>query len=94
MTRTYKLKISASAERDLATLYEFGFVQWGEERADLCYDALIDHFQHLCDNPFLYATVDEIRPGYRRSICGVHSIYYKATETAVEVMAVIVRQNF
>jgi toxin ParE1/3/4 len=94
MPRTYKLKISASSDRDLATLYEYGFVQWGEERADLYYDALIDHFQHLCDNPFLYAAVDDIRPGYRRSVCGVHGIYYKVTDTAVEVMAVIGRQNF
>ncbi len=94
MPRAYTLKISASADRDLATLYEFGFAQWGEERADLYYDALIDHFRKLCANPFLYPTVDDIRPGYRRSLCGVHSVNYKVTDTAVEVMAVIGRQNF
>jgi len=94
MPRTYELKISAAADRDLATLYEYGFVHWGEDRADLYYDALIDHFQRLCDNPFLYPAADDIRPGYRRSICGVHSIYYRVTDTAVEVMAVIGRQDF
>ncbi|POF31675.1 type II toxin-antitoxin system RelE/ParE family toxin [Roseibium marinum] len=94
MPPKYKLKTSLSAERDLATIYEYGFVQWGEERADLYYDALIDHLQQLRDTPFLYAAVDDIRPGYRRSNCGVHSIYFKVTDTAVEVMAVIGRQEF
>jgi toxin ParE1/3/4 len=94
MPRTYKLKLSEVADRDLSALYEYGFVQWGEERADLYYDALTDHFRQLCDNPFLYAAADEIRPGYRRSICGVHSIYYRVADDTVEVMAVIGRQDF
>lgn len=31
-------------------IYEYGFKQWGEERADTYYDALIDHLHQLCDN--------------------------------------------
>lgn len=94
MPRKYRLRISASADRDLTTIYEYGFMLWGEERADIYFDALIEHFRQLCDNPFLYAAVDDIRPGYRRSVCGVHSIYYKLTDMDVEVMAVIGQQNF
>ena len=94
MPPRHKLKIGVTADHDLTTLYEYGFVQWGEERADLDYDALINHFDLLCDNPFLYAAIDHIRPGYRLSICGVHSIYYKVSNMAVEMIAVTGRQDF
>ncbi|WP_298959425.1 type II toxin-antitoxin system RelE/ParE family toxin [uncultured Roseibium sp.] len=94
MPRKYRLKLSASADRDLTAIYDYGFIQWGEERADLYYDALIDHLDQLCDNPFLYAAVDDIRPGYRRSIFRAHTVYYKVNDTAVEIMAVIGRQDF
>ncbi|WP_395173531.1 type II toxin-antitoxin system RelE/ParE family toxin [Roseibium alexandrii] len=94
MPQRYRLKISASADRDLTAIYEYGFTRWGEERADIYYDELTQHLRQLCDNPFLYAAVDDIRPGYRRSVCGVHSVYYRVTVDAVEVMAVIGRQAF
>ena len=89
----YNLKLSSDADQDLSLIYEYGFKTWGEDRADNYYDALIEHFDHLCENPFLYAAIDEIRIGYRRSVCGSHSIYYRIADYTVEVMAVISRQN-
>ena len=94
MPQSYRLKVSASADSDLNAIYEYGFIQWGEERADSYYNDLIMHFEQICENPFLYAAVDHIRPGYRRSICGVHSVYYRVTNDSVEIMALIGQQNF
>lgn len=94
MPQRYRLALRKSAARDLAAIYEFGYRQWGEERADLYYDMLLKHFDQLCGNPYLYPSADHIRPGYRRSLCGVHSIFYRVSETAVEVMAIIGRQEF
>ena len=93
MPEQYSLRISNIADADLASIYEYGFRQWGEWQADQYYDALISHLDQLCANPFLYAAVDHIRPGYRRSVCGSHSIYYRLNERTVEVMAVIGRQD-
>jgi toxin ParE1/3/4 len=90
---TYNLKISAGADSDLDLIYEYGFRQWGEEKADIYYDGLINHFSQLCDNPFIYAAVDEIRVGYRRSVCGMHSVYYRITNDDVEIMAIIGKQD-
>lgn len=89
----YSLRLSSLAETDLADIYEYGFRQWGEAQADAYYDALLTHFELLCSNPFLFAAVDDIRPGYRRSVCGSHSIYYRIGQYTVEVMAVIGRQD-
>jgi len=93
MTERYPLRLSNVAEADLADVYEYGFKRWGERQADLYYDALLAHFDLLCSNPFLFAAVDDIRPGYRRSVCGSHAVYYRVSAFAVEVMAVIGRQD-
>jgi toxin ParE1/3/4 len=41
----------------------------------------------------LYPAADEIREGYRRSVCGVDTIYYRVVDDAVEIMAIIGRQD-
>ena len=89
----YKLKISAFAESDLNDVYVEGFEQWGEAQADRYYDDLIMHFERLCENPYLYMAVDDVREGYRRSVCGKHAVYYRVSDNAVEIMAVLKRQN-
>ena len=89
----YKLKISALAEQDLNAVYVEGFTAWGEAQADRYYDDLIVHFDRLCENPYLFMAVDEIREGYRRSVCGKHAVYYRINEQTVEIMAVLKRQN-
>jgi toxin ParE1/3/4 len=41
----------------------------------------------------LYPAVDDLRKGYRRSICGVDSIYYRVHGDTVEIMSILGRQN-
>jgi len=41
----------------------------------------------------LYPTVDDIREGYRRSVCGTDSIYYRIEVQTIEIMAVIGQQD-
>lgn len=89
----YRLIISAEADQDLGTLYEEGYRKWDEVQADEYYDALLRHFDVLCDNPYLFRAVDEIRKGYRRSVCGKHSIFYRIVDDAVEVMALVKYEN-
>ena len=89
----FRLLISAVAEEDLAGLYTEGIRTWGQVQADRYYDALIEHFDRLCENPLLYRAVNDIRPGYRRSVCGRHAVYYRVVGETVEIMAVIKHQN-
>jgi toxin ParE1/3/4 len=44
-------------------------------------------------SPSLYQAVDDIRPGYRRSVCGVDSIYYRAVDDIVEIMRILGQQD-
>ena len=88
---TYRLSVEAKA--DLARIYRRGLREYGEDQADKYLNALFDRFDQIADRPLLYPAVDEIRAGYRRSVCGVDSIYYRIHEETVEIMAVIGRQD-
>ena len=89
----YKLKLSLVADKDLDDLYTEGALTWGVDQADRYYDEILSHFQSLRDNPYLYQAVDEVREGYRRSVCKRHSIYYRVSGDTVEIMAVVKRQD-
>ncbi len=89
----YKLHITKEADQDLDRIYEEGFTTWGEQQADNYYDDLLAHFDILCENPYLFRAVDEIRKGYRRSVCGKHSVYYRIVSDTLEVMGLIKYEN-
>lgn len=88
---TYRL--SENAREDLRRIYRRGLREYGEAQADEYYNALFDRFDQIAEQPFLYPAVDDIREGYRRSVCGVDSIYYRIEGETVEIMAIIGRQD-
>lgn len=92
--KTYNLRITELADQDLDDLYAEGYKTWGVEQADDYYDGLMERFGRLCENPMLYQAIDDIRTGYRRSVYERHTIYYVIDGDAVEVRAVVKRQDF
>ena len=52
-----------------------------------------DRFEQLAKQPYLYQPVDYIRKGYRRSVCGVDSIYYRIEDNTVEIMNIVGNQD-
>ena len=71
-----RYQLSEKARTDLYRLYQYGVLTFSLHQADNYFDGIISRFQELADNPQLYPKVDHIRKGYRRSVFGVHSIYY------------------
>ena len=48
----------------------------------------------IAERPNSYPAVDEIRKGYRRSVCGVDGIYYRVdNDGTVEIMAILGHQD-
>jgi len=86
-------RLTESAKADLGRIYRRGLREFGERRADEYYRALIDRFDEIAADPQLYPVVDEILPGARRSVCGVDSIYYRAGESGVTILAIVGRQD-
>ena len=86
-------RLTQAAQEDLRQIYFYGFETWGEAAADQYSNDLFDRFEQIAAQPYLYPSVDFIRKGYRRSVCGVESIYYRIEHDVVEIMAILRSQD-
>lgn len=87
-----RYRLSYDAETDLIRIHRRGVREFSEARADEYFKAFFRRFEELARNPLLYPAVDNIRAGYRRSVCGVDSIYYRVNGQYVEIMRILGRQ--
>ena len=86
-------RISEAAKGDLKRIYRRGVLEFGEAQADRYFNALFGRFDVIADHPFRYPAVDDVRAGYRRSVCGVDSIFYRVVGNGVEIMRILGRQD-
>jgi len=86
-------RLSENAKADLTRIYRRGLREYGEAQADKYYKNFFERFEQLEAQPLLYQAVDDIRLGYRRSVCGMDSIYYRIDGETVEIMAIIGQQD-
>ncbi len=70
--------LTQGAQADLIRIHQRDVRQYGEAQADKYYYDFIERFEQLAEQPYMYQAVDDIREGYRRSVCGVDSIYFSA----------------
>jgi len=62
-------------------------------QADKCFESFFEYFDIIAERPFSFESVDYIKKGYRRCVCGVDSIYYKINKNIVEIIAIVGRQD-
>ena len=86
-------RLTLAAEADLIRIHNTGLRKFGEVQADKYFAALVKRFDEIVEQPYLYQSVDNIRDGYRRSVCGADSIYYRVDGNGVEIMAIIGQQG-
>ncbi|KGJ99130.1 type II toxin-antitoxin system RelE/ParE family toxin [Pseudoalteromonas sp. ND6B] len=89
--RTFKL--SNDAKEDLRRIYQYGCKAFSQQQADIYFYSFFSMFEKLAANPYSYQSVDHIRTGYRRAVCGSDSIYYRISATDVEIMAILGGQD-
>lgn len=86
-------RLTEDAKSDLMRIYSRGLREYGEVQADRYYNDFFDRFEQLAEQPLSYPAIDDIRAGYRRSVCGTDSIYYRVQGETVEIMAIIGQQD-
>lgn len=86
-------RLSNAAKQDLIRTYRYGLQNFGEVQADKYYSVLLRRFDDIAAAPLKYPSVDHISPGYRRSVCGVDSIYYRLNQGKVEIMRILGAQD-
>ena len=86
-----KYKLSNEAKEDLIRIHHYGIEKFGIAQADKYFDSFFEYFDIIAQRPFAFESVDYIKKGYRRCVCGSDSIYYRINNNAVEIMAIIGR---
>ena len=86
-------KLSNVAKQDLIKIHQFGVKRFGISQADKYFDRFFEYFDLIAEQPFTFESVDIIKPGYRRCVCGSDSIYYRIENNIVEIMTIIGRQD-
>ena len=88
-----KYRLSNDAKEDLIRIHHYGIEKFGVTQADKYFDTFFEYFDIIAQRPFSFESVDYIKNGYRRCVCGIDSIYYRIEKGAVEIMAIVGRQD-
>ncbi|WP_422445509.1 MULTISPECIES: type II toxin-antitoxin system RelE/ParE family toxin [unclassified Endozoicomonas] len=91
MTRYH---LSVEAGQDIERIFEFGLDCFGYEQASRYLDGLETHLNSLARHPNHYPAIRHIREGYRRSVYGVHAVYYSELDDGVLIVRILGRQDF
>lgn len=86
-------RLSNTAKSDLIRIHQYGVQRFGAAQADKYFNRFFDCFEIIAERPFAFESVDFIKPGYRRCVCGVDSIFYRISNDIVEIMAIIGHQD-
>lgn len=87
-------QLSPDAAEDIERLFLFGIDRFGASQATKYLDGLETRLEHIASSPATYPDVAHIRAGYRRSVYGVHSIYFRELDNhSVEITRIIGREH-
>ena len=75
-----KYRLSNEAKEDLIRIHQYGIKRFGIVQADKYFDSFFEYFEMIAERPFSFESVDYLKKGYRRCVCGVDSIYFKINE--------------
>ena len=88
-------KLSKVAREDLIRIHHFGVQKFGLIQADNYFNTFFEYFEIIAQQPLAFESVDYIKSGYRRCVCGTDSIYYRIGDGGiVEIMTIIGQQDF
>ncbi|MHA7862832.1 type II toxin-antitoxin system RelE/ParE family toxin [Flagellimonas marinaquae] len=88
-----KYRLSNTAKEDLIRIHRFGVQKFGVTQADNYFENFFNYFDIIAQNPYSFESVDHIKKGYKRCVCGSDSIYYRINGDIVEIMAIVGRQD-
>jgi len=88
-----KYRLSNEAKADLINIHQYGIIKFGVVQADKYFYSFYDCFEMIAQRPYSFESVDFIKKGYRRCVCGSDSIYFMINNNLVEIMAIVGKQN-
>jgi len=81
------------AENDIEDIAFYGMQRHGMAKAQEYLEGLESRFEAIAESPMQYQAVDHIWPGYRHSVYGSHTIYYRIDAKGVLVVRILRSQD-
>ena len=88
-----KYRLSNDAKDDLIRIHRYGAKKFGTQQADKYFETFFEYFDIIAKSPYSFESIEYIRKGYRRCVCGSDSIYYKINDDTVDIMAIVGKQD-
>ncbi len=88
-----KYRLSNEAKEDLIRIHQYGAKRFGMDQADKYFESFFEYFDIIAERPYSFESVEFIKKGYRRCVCGSDSIFYRINDDLVEIMAIVGRQD-
>jgi toxin ParE1/3/4 len=86
-------ELSEAAALDFENIFNFGIDTFGITQALEYQHGMKKRFVELANKPKLYAAVDDVRAGYRRSVYTSHSTYYRIEPNRVFIVRILGQQD-
>jgi len=88
-----KYRLSNEAKEDLIRIHRYGVKKFGMSQADKYFDSFFEYFDIIAERPYSFESVEFIKKGYRRCVCGSDSIFYRIENELVEIITIVGRQD-
>ena len=88
-----RYRLSNEAKDDLVRIHQYGVKRFGMDQADKYFESFFEYFDIIAERPYSFESVEFIKKGYRRCVCGSDSIFYRINDDLVEIMAIVGRQD-
>ncbi|RLD63145.1 MAG: type II toxin-antitoxin system RelE/ParE family toxin [Bacteroidetes bacterium] len=88
-----KYRLSNEAKDDLIRIHHYGVEKFGMVQADKYFNSFFKYFDIIAQHPYSFESVDYLKKGYRRCVCGSDSIFFKINGDIIEIMTIIGRQD-
>lgn len=81
--------LSPRAQTDLEEIWDYSADTWGIDQADVYTRDLWQRIEALAEHPNMGQACANIRPGYYKSSCGSHVLFYRLTAQAIDVVRIL-----
>lgn len=85
-------KLSKKAAEDFGNIYDYTFLNFGEDQADKYTDELESVLKNISEAPFIGRDCDDLKAGIRRHEYQKHSIFYRIREMDVFIVRILHQQ--
>jgi toxin ParE1/3/4 len=82
-------RLTQKADDDLERLIDFSIHCFGLKHTLSYAEGMKQKFTEIVQTPKLWQSVNSIRQGYRRSVYGKHSIYYRIDKNEIVIVRIL-----